>query len=654
MPTIPHAYHRGAIYWYRRVLHLFAQRKIVVRLSLRTAGAAQARMRSSVLSGATAGIQVMIETRLKNAKHLGAKELEAIGKELYEQTLAGIQTAERRDPTGLNILMPTWRGLHDLVQLVIANGGRPVNVEAHEDELRTRWGYNDAMFSNICNVAALTANGEGIVNEFRTDPLINDHGYQVDETNRAAVRLAALPHVADAYRFGAEGSSLCATVSAPLMEASSHGPSFERPHVPNASTVPPVMIAQPAAVTAPSSSAVTAPTLQQAPGVALTIREAAENCVASRVASGAWRSDTASQVRTAVDLFVFITGDILTTDIRQHHFGALSRLFAKLPKSWGRTADELKRGLVATMERAKDMPAEKIGIHIKTQRKHYTWLTSVLEYAAAMGNPPAEAITTKPLAKGKDKTPEHEKRVAWTDEEILILNSASVWTGSLSIKKRFVPGKLVWHDGCYFIPLMLELTGFRSSEAAGLSLAEVHENHVVPYIHLRATELRGLKGDHASRMVPIAPELIRLGFIDYVKALRVDGETLVFPEMYYPANKDGFDSSFYKIVFSKWRASQFSKGALYVDEDGVTRNKNAHGLRGSFATYVEASDKIRNMIMGHAGKSQSDSRYDQRMDLPNMLNALESVSRFTKHLERKPLLLLPKSQRQPGGRVSKN
>lgn len=140
------------------------------------------------------------------------------------------------------------------------------------------------------------------------------------------------------------------------------------------------------------------------------------------------------------------------------------------------------------------MPADRIGIHVKTQRKHYTWLMSVLEYAAAMGSPPAEAIITEPLAKGKDKTPEHEKSVAWTDEEILVLNGASVRTGSESIKKRFAPGKLVWHDGCYFIPMMLQLTGFRSSEAAGLSLAEVYEDHVVPYIHLRFTEFRGLKG----------------------------------------------------------------------------------------------------------------------------------------------------------------
>lgn len=204
MTSIPYAYRRGAIYWYRRVLYLFRDRKIVVRLSLRTAEPSQARQRSSALSGATAGIKVMIENQFKHARNLGTSDLEAIGKQAYEEKLAGIQTAERLDPTNVDaVLRPVWLALHDLSQLVIENGGRAVEVDQCEGSLRCEAGFDDVRLTNLCNVADLTANGDGILNEHQIDPLIKDRGFAVNERNRRAARLASLPRVAEAYRAGA-------------------------------------------------------------------------------------------------------------------------------------------------------------------------------------------------------------------------------------------------------------------------------------------------------------------------------------------------------------------------------------------------------------------------------------------------------------------
>lgn len=298
------------------------------------------------------------------------------------------------------------------------------------------------------------------------------------------------------------------------------------------------------------------------------------------------------------------------------------------------------------MERAQKLSADKIGLHVKARRKHFSWIHSVLDYATANGVRPAESMTTRALTKGRDSAPEHEKRVAWDHSELFTLLRAAIWTGSQGLKKRFAPGWMIFHEGCYFIPLLLPLMGPRNAEAAGLSLAEVYEDAPIPYIHFQDTEFRALKNGFSKRMVPIAPEIVRLGFIDYVKALRADGEVIVFPGLYYPNDQSGFDSPFYKNIFRRWRSACFPDGMDWYKANGGNTEKDAHSLRGSFITLVRCTERIRNMIVGYAGQGQSSTRYDQRTDLPEMLAALAAVSFLTKHIEARPIQLLPRSFRQ--------
>lgn len=60
------------------------------------------------------------------------------------------------------------------------------------------------------------------------------------------------------------------------------------------------------------------------------------------------------------------------------------------------------------MERAVKMPPDKIALHVKTQRKQFSWVHAVSDYASATTARPAELVITKALTKGRDSTPEHE------------------------------------------------------------------------------------------------------------------------------------------------------------------------------------------------------------------------------------------------------
>lgn len=71
-------------------------------------------------------------------------------------------------------------------------------------------------------------------------------------------------------------------------------------------------------------------------------------------------------------------------------------------------------------------------------------------------------------------------------------------------------------------------------------------DHETPYLHIRDNLTRGKDGEKAgekraarNRYLPIPIELIRLGFLDYVKVIAAEGNVALFPECYVAAKKRG-------------------------------------------------------------------------------------------------------------------
>ena len=160
---------------------------------------------------------------------------------------------------------------------------------------------------------------------------------------------------------------------------------------------------------------------------------------------------------------------------------------------------------------------------------------------------------------------------------------APPWFGCAGLFDRLTPGEHIWHDAWYFIPPGLALHGCRSDELAGLAMDEVFLDAPIPYFMLRDNDFRTIKTRSSFRILPIASEFIRLGFIDYVREMKRLGHKLVFPEMWSPQNKSGFDSTFYKTIFSKLRLHAFPQGTEWFQQIGGIKEKDVHSLRGSTA-----------------------------------------------------------------------
>lgn len=368
------------------------------------------------------------------------------------------------------------------------------------------------------------------------------------------------------------------------------------------------------------------------------------------------------QVRTALTMFDHVLGSGgLVEQVTQQHVTELGKLCRSLPSRWGRTAEEKTGGLAASLARATRMSSADVGLSQPTIQKHVTWIEKVLAYASDRGgqHQTAEPVSFKQVRAvlgGKAasrRRRDREKRVNWTKQEVAQLLAAPIWTGCLGLDDRLEPGREVYHDAWYWLPLMLPLYGGRSSELAGLPLIHVHDAEPIPFFEIEETEDRRLKNAQARRRLPIHPELTRLGFLDYVAAMRAAGQRFLFPELDSPGS-GSFASTSYKSVFRPLRAWAFPNGTASRQRiNGAWKDKDVHSFRGMVSTLMKGrvSDSVRVDIIGHEGETETDRTYDEEADLATKLDALKLLSPITQHLMPvSPIRLRPADRLKHGGR----
>lgn len=123
----------------------------------------------------------------------------------------------------------------------------------------------------------------------------------------------------------------------------------------------------------------------------------------------------------------------------------------------------------------------------------------------------------------EDRVADHEKRDAFQPEQLQALFNAAPWDGNFD---RIGP-----KAGRFWIPLLCLFHGLRLGEAAGLHVEDVTEREGVPVFQLRGFDGRSSKTKGSRGILPIHPEIIRLGFLNYVAQRRVAEATVLFPDV---------------------------------------------------------------------------------------------------------------------------
>jgi len=303
----------------------------------------------------------------------------------------------------------------------------------------------------------------------------------------------------------------------------------------------------------------------------------------------------------------------------------LAKKGKKKPEGGSEAADASKR-----------LTRKDLGLALSTTNRHFILLRQLTNWLSRH-QPIADLDYSAFIMKKRGNAREDRQR--YTEEQGRMIFSLPPWTGTSSPKRRMQPGNSIVHDSRYWVPMIAWYTGMRLDEISSLEIDEIEFEGGHWQIQVKPNSLRGLKTDSSKRVLPVASELLKLGFDEYVKALRAEGESLLFPELRPESGIGTLGRAFYK---TRW--THLAKQLPFLVEGQAN-----HSFRHTAIDAMKAagiSSEIRADFAGHKLASETEGRYSNA-HMKLLRKAAETIPKVTDDLTPHPVNLLPKRLRQP-------
>ena len=114
-------------------------------------------------------------------------------------------------------------------------------------------------------------------------------------------------------------------------------------------------------------------------------------------------------------------------------------------------------------------------------------------------------------------------------EQLNSIFSSPLYTGCRTETEWHQPGDLLLDDHRYWLPVLALFTGARLGELAQLGTDDIRLFHGHWAAHITREGGKSTKTKGSQRVVPVHPDLTRLGFIDFVERRKGDGSVPLFP-----------------------------------------------------------------------------------------------------------------------------
>ena len=213
--------------------------------------------------------------------------------------------------------------------------------------------------------------------------------------------------------------------------------------------------------------------------------------------------------------------------------------------------------------------------------------------------------------------PARKQRDMWSGDELRKLFTSPIWTGSHPFF-RSRPGDTIIRDALFWLPLLGLFHGNRLEEFAQLRREDVARADGITYLRITDEDGRQLKNEQSRRDVPLHPELIRIGFLDYVAQATTRPQDQVFAEL-RPGGKDRKLGYYFSKQFSAYRK------AIGVRRRGLDYHSFRHGVTTKLYQ-ADVSEAWIDLLTGHdQGGGESRRRYLKGVPLPQLRGALERV-----------------------------
>nr|WP_145987041.1 tyrosine-type recombinase/integrase [Bradyrhizobium vignae] len=372
----------------------------------------------------------------------------------------------------------------------------------------------------------------------------------------------------------------------------------------------------------------------------------ADRVVQQNDADEHWDEKTQQQAKSIANLFVkFMVQDQRILDLgllRQQHVGKfVDFLRFDIYKHYGKSTRDEQLTIEQLREKGRSVVQAKRGIGGGTLNRHATFLGQIFDHAIARGVKSLESIDLTKLrakSRSKNKRARDERRKLPIDSAKAIFQTppfinCAGWDDLGKWGEQ--GGALIFHCALYFVPILIYYSGARREELCGAMVDDIifDREGCIPYIHIGANEQRRIKNAQSKRNIPLHPELIRLGFLDYVSKIKALGYKLLFPDLYSPSTRSPLGNRFYKLFKPILTAAK-------ITEEGL----GAHAVRHLFGAQLKKkllSKEDRADLLGHGGDSETSERYCEPHELDTLFEFIMKLDVVTDHLEPQAVNLIP-------------
>lgn len=471
---------RGAVYHFRLrlpadLVDRFGRPELA--RSLKTTSPSEARRRAAV----AARLAYEMFTTVRDSPDMTPDEIATLARRFYDATLT-----EQRELAALAPFSP-----------------RAAEQKALEDAQRP--GIMRALAGDIATHRTLMVRGAA-------DELLERHGIVLDRESLAYGDLcAALARAQLAALAQIDGGASGADLPPGLL-----APPAAPPPAPSAPTaVPPVASPPPV----PASAAPDLP-----PESRLPLSDLIEDVISRRGLRGKYAQDYCIAVRW----FEEACGKKPVSEVSKRDAIGFKKLLEMTP------TNSTQRYPGKTIREAAELNKRRAQPHPTLNSKTITKWISPLRVVFGMlaedmiveANP-FDGVRAQPI-KGE---PRRKKRDPFTDEQLRLIFNAPMFTGAKSEARLLEPGPFIPQDHRRWAPLVALYSGARPTEIAQLELNDIIEQDGVLMFSVNniddedddegsATPRKRVKTEAGVRLIPVHRELIRLGFLDYVKAMR--------------------------------------------------------------------------------------------------------------------------------------
>ena len=282
-----------------------------------------------------------------------------------------------------------------------------------------------------------------------------------------------------------------------------------------------------------------------------------------------------------------------------------------------------------------------IGLDVGTINRHFANLKRLCVWLGA--KTPMGPLDFSDFILEEDGRDDRDERDPYTIAQGMELFRLPIWTGAASLGDRLVaqPGGSIWHDAAYWVMPIVWYSAMRREEACKLLVEDIDEEEGIPFFNIRKTHAGTVKTATSVRKVPINSELRRLGFLDYVAAMRAAGEVYLFPEIIPGRGGRTLGDVFFKTI---WLSI---KPHLTAVKPGQAVHSGRH-MVSTELKILQTFEEFRSDFMGLKGAGVNASRYSGATRLEILLSVAERIPVVTGHLpDVSTINLLPQGYRQP-------